>query len=73
MIPMWISKKKMSMMIDEAKEKEREKEMLYRFMDDVQMRMHKLEDMNTRLEGEVARLSHIVHSRVPVGKKQLNG
>lgn len=70
---MWISKKKMAMMIEEAKEKEREKEMLYRFMDEVQMRMHKLEDMNLHLEEEVTKLSHIVHSRVPVGKKQLNG
>ena len=58
---MWISKKKMAMMIEEAKEKEREKEMLYRFMDEVQMRMHKLEDMNLHLEEEVTKLSHIVH------------
>lgn len=69
---MWVSKKKMAMMIEEAKEKEREKEMLYRFMDEMHCRMKKIEDMNIHLEEEVAELQHIVHSR-PVGKKQLNG
>jgi hypothetical protein len=69
---MWISKKKFNQMMAEAVEKERDKEMLYRFMDEMHCRMNKLEDMNIQLEEEVAKLQHIVHSR-PVGKKQLNG
>lgn len=62
---MWISKKKFNQMMAEAVEKERDKEMFYRFADDTQKRMNMLED-------KVAELEHIVHSR-PVGKKQLNG
>lgn len=62
---MWISKKKLDKMMAEAVEKERDKEMFYRFADDIQMRMHRMED-------KVEELEHIVHSR-SVGKKQLNG
>lgn len=40
---MWISKKKFEKMIAEAVEKERERAAQYRFMDDVHMRLSKLE------------------------------
>jgi proteasome lid subunit RPN8/RPN11 len=62
---MWISKKKFNQMMAEALEKERDRELFYRFMDETHMRMHKMEDKLDELE-------HIVHSH-PVGKKQLNG
>ena len=62
---MWISKKRFEKMMAEAVEKERDKEMFYRFADETQKRMNMLEDKLSELE-------HIVHSR-PVGKKQLNG
>lgn len=62
---MWISKKKFNQMMAEAVEKEREREQMYRFMDEMHMRMHKMED-------KLDELAHIVHSR-NVGKKQLNG
>jgi hypothetical protein len=62
---MWISKKKFNQMMAEAVEKERDKEMFYRFADDIQMRLGRMED-------KIAELEHILHSR-PTGKKQLNG
>lgn len=62
---MWISKKRFEKMMAEAVEKERDKEMFYRFADDTQKRMKMLED-------KISELEHIVHSR-PIGKKQLNG
>ena len=51
-------------MIAEAVEKERDKEMFYRFADETQKRMNMLED-------KLGELEHIVHSNTR--KKQLNG
>ena len=70
---MWISKKKFNQMMAEAVEKEREREVMYRFMDEMHMKTAKMEDIILHLEDEITELRHIVHSRVPVGKKQLNG
>ena len=61
---MWISKKKFNQMMAEAVEKERDKEMFYRFADETQKRMNMLED-------KLGELEHIVHSNTR--KKQLNG
>jgi hypothetical protein len=62
---MWISKKKLNQMMAEAVEKERDKELFYRFAEETQQRMSMLED-------KIGELEHIVHSH-PVGKKKLNG
>lgn len=61
---MWISRKKFNQMMAEAVEKERDKEMFYRFAEETQKRMNMLED-------KIGELEHTVHSNVR--KKQLNG
>ena len=63
---MWISKKKFNQMMAEAMEKEREREQLYRFMDDMYMITRKLED-------KVGELEHMINNLPKSGKKQLNG
>ena len=63
---MWISKKKLNQMIEEAAAKEREREMLYRFMDEVHVKLGVIEDKIRELDAEV-------YSLHKTGKKQLNG
>ena len=70
---MWISKKKFNQMMAEAVEKEREREVMYRFMDETHCNMRKVEDDILRIEDQIKELYHIVSTQVPVGKKQLNG
>ena len=69
---MWISKKKFNQMMADAVEKEREREMMYRFMDEMHMKTSKMEDTIMRLEDEIVDLHHTIHSR-STAKKQLNG
>lgn len=68
---MWISKKKFNQMMAEAVEKERDREMFYRFVDDVQIRLSKLEDQVERNTQDIQNNRHYIAP--PTGKKQLNG
>jgi hypothetical protein len=69
---MWISKKKFNQMMLDAVEKEREREMMYRFMEETHTTNRKLEDSIYDIRREVEDLKQIVRD-TRAGKKQLNG
>jgi hypothetical protein len=71
-IPMWISKKKFNQMMAEAVEKEREREMMYRFMDEMHTRMNKLECQVDKNTNDIQNNYHYIAPPAD-GKKQLNG
>ena len=60
---MWISKKKLNQMMAEAMEKEREREQMYRFMDEMYGRTMKIE----------ARLEELEDRNKSTAKRRLNG
>ena len=68
---MWISKKKFNQMMAEALDKERERENMYRFMDDMRSRMEKLEYMVEENTQAIQNNQHYIPT--PSRKKQLNG
>lgn len=68
---MWISKKKFNQMMAEAVEKEREREQMYRFMDEMFTRVNKLEHQVEQNTNDIQNNRHYIP--IPVGKKQLNG
>lgn len=68
---MWISKRKFNQMMAEAVEKEREREQLYRFMDEMYSRVNKLEHQVEQNTDDIQNNRHYIPT--PTGKKQLNG
>lgn len=63
---MWISKKKLNQMMVDAVEREKEKDMLYRFMEDTH-------SMYRKMDERVIELEHIVQNLPNAKKRQLNG
>ena len=68
---MWISKKKLNQLIEEAAAKEREREQMYRFMDEIHCRMNKLECQVEQNTSDIQNNKHYIAP--PARKKQLNG
>ena len=60
---MWISKKKFNQMVAEAVEKERERNTMYNYMDDIHTRIMKIE----------ARLEELDANSKSATKRRLNG
>ena len=68
---MWISKKKFNQMMVEVVEKEREREQVHRFMDEMHCRLNKLEHMVEENTQAIQNNQHYIPT--PTRKKQLNG
>jgi dsDNA-specific endonuclease/ATPase MutS2 len=67
---MWISKKKLNQMMAEAVEKEREREQMYRLMDEMFTRVNRLEHQVEQNTNDIQNNRHYIPTP---SKKQLNG